>query len=134
MSGDYNFVHGREAIDWNFIIPTIQATYFGQGRSRQEIIQACEGSLTFGVMSRSLGIQLAFARVITDGVTYAWISDCVVHTSYRRRKVGKFLIESILSESRFKGLVFHLSTVDAHGFYRKFGFVESNTMCRLPRA
>lgn len=132
MISDYRFVSEREAVDWNFIVTALQGTYMGQGRSRDAIIQSCKGSLCFGVLSRSLSSQIAFARVITDGVTYAYLADVVVHATFRRRKAGSFLIRSILDQPRFKGIVFHLHTFQAQTFYARFGFEPVATMCTRP--
>lgn len=129
MSSDYQFVKDSAAQDWNFITGALQGTYMGQGRTRENIIASFKGSACFGVRSRSNDIQIACCRVITDGVTYAWLADVVVSPPFRRRKVGSFMLQNLFSEPRFKGIVFHLHTFHAANFYARFGFSNIQTMC-----
>ena len=45
--------------------------YWALGRPRETQDAAIDGSMNFGVYDRGSGEQLAYARVVTDGVTFA---------------------------------------------------------------
>jgi len=67
--------------------------------------------------------QVAFARMITDHATFAWLADVWVAESVRgqglgRRMVGWFLAHPLFAGLRRIGLV----TADAHGVYAGLGF------------
>ena len=82
-----------------------------------------DASLTFGVVESSSGAQVAFARVITDGVTFAWLCDVFVIEDVRGAGVGVALIAGVtaaLEPLNLKRTA--LVTADAHGLYEKFGF------------
>ena len=69
------------------------------------------------------GAQVAFARAITDGVTFAWIADVFVVRSHRRRGPGRRLIEAVLAHPEIRGSRnVLLATADAHGLYARYGF------------
>ena len=76
-----------------------------------------------GVYDTVTGEQLAYARVITDGVTFAWLCDVFVASEARGRGIGIALIEGVVEELAPLDLKrIALTTADAHGLYEKFGF------------
>ena len=69
------------------------------------------------------GRQVAYARVVTDSVTFAWLCDVFVDPAVRGHGVGVALMDnvcSLLGDLNLKRVV--LVTGDAHGLYEKFGF------------
>ena len=69
--------------------------------------------------------QVAFARVVTDRATYAWLCDVFVAAPSRGQGVGTRLIEAIVAHPDLQGLRrWALRTRDAHALYRRFGFTE----------
>jgi GNAT superfamily N-acetyltransferase len=69
------------------------------------------------------GQQAAFARVVTDGATFAWIGDVFVDEHHRGLGLGTWLVRSILEDLRVEGLPrVVLGTNDAHEVYRRCGF------------
>ncbi|MFO1475540.1 MAG: GNAT family N-acetyltransferase [Verrucomicrobiota bacterium] len=83
-----------------------------------------EGALCFGVFHR--GEQVAFARVITDRATFAYLADVYVLEEHRGRKLSRWLMESIMGHPELQGLRrFMLATRDAQGLYAKYGFVPA---------
>jgi GNAT superfamily N-acetyltransferase len=107
-----------------------EESYWAKGRPRDVTDRAIENSVPFGVY---LGDeQVAFARVVTDTVTFAWLADVFVMPEHRGRGVGKLLVESVLGHPGFKGMKrWFLGTADAHGLYRQFGFSEPVNPGRL---
>ena len=69
--------------------------------------------------------QVAFARAVTDGATFAWICDVFVDEAHRGRGLGKWMIDTILADLSDRGIQrFLLATKDAHDVYRRSGFEE----------
>lgn len=67
--------------------------------------------------------QVAFARVVTDRATFAWLCDVFVASTARGRGVGQRLVGAIVEHPDLQGLRrWSLRTRDAHGLYRRFGF------------
>ena len=64
-------------------------TYWAKGRPREVMDAAIAGSRPYGVYRRDTGEQVAFARVVTDGVTFAWLADVIVDPALRGQGLGK---------------------------------------------
>ena len=97
--------------------------YWAIGRPRAVQEAAFGASLNFGLFDESTGAQVAYARVVTDSVTFAWLCDVFVDPSARGRGLGVALIDSVCAFLDPLGLKrVLLATSDAHGLYRKFGF------------
>jgi N-acetylglutamate synthase-like GNAT family acetyltransferase len=100
-----------------------QHTYWAQDRSREVMDAAIAGSRPYGVYDQSTGEQVAFARVVTDGVTFAWLADVVVDPSLRGRGIGKQLVAGVVADVEPLGLRrILLATADADGLYGQFGW------------
>lgn len=98
-------------------------TYWAAGRTRELQEAAFDGSLNFGIFETSGGEQVAYARVVTDSATFAWLCDVYVDRSVRGRGVGVALIEGVCAALDARGLPRTLlKTSDAHGLYGKHGF------------
>jgi GNAT superfamily N-acetyltransferase len=100
-----------------------EESYWATGRSRETQDAAVDASRNFGVYDAATGEQLGYARVITDGVTFAWLCDVFVATEARGRGVGVALVEGVidaLAPLDLKRIA--LTTADAHGLYERFGF------------
>ena len=69
--------------------------------AQQAIIAA---SRNYGLYSRADGEQVAYARVVTDGVTFAWLADVIVDPAHRGRRLGAALVDRILEDLDPMGL------------------------------
>jgi GNAT superfamily N-acetyltransferase len=95
----------------------------GARQAPREADRAIAGSLNFGVYATALGKQVAYARVLTDRATFAWLCDVYVDPSVRGEGVGTALVAAVREELRPYGLRrVLLATHDAHGVYEKLGF------------
>ncbi|HWS39222.1 MAG TPA: GNAT family N-acetyltransferase [Actinoplanes sp.] len=75
--------------------------------------------------STASGEQVAFARAVTDGATFAWICDVFVDEKHRGHGLGQWMIDTILADLSERGIQrFLLATKDAHAVYRRSGFTE----------
>lgn len=117
------FVAGTERIDRALVHHWLsEESYWARGRSRDVQDAAIDGSRNYGVYT-SDGTQVAYARVVTDGATFAWLCDVFVAEEARGRGVGSKLIAGIVDDLdplQLKRTA--LTTADAHGLYERFGF------------
>ena len=96
--------------------------YWALGRSLDKQRQAIANSLNFGVYAPS-GEQVAYARVVTDRATFAWLCDVYVDPAVRGIGIGTRLVAAVLEHLAPYGLKrVTLATEDAHGLYAKVGF------------
>jgi GNAT superfamily N-acetyltransferase len=99
-----------------------QSTW-AQGLPLSVLEKAIANSLCFGGYAD--GAQVAFARVVTDGATFANLVDVFVLPEYRRLGYSKQLMAAIMAHPDLQGLRrFTLATGDAHGLYSQYGFTS----------
>jgi N-acetylglutamate synthase-like GNAT family acetyltransferase len=99
-----------------------EESYWARGRPREMTDRAIAGSLCFGAYDDA-GVQIAFARLITDGATFGYLADVFVAADARGGGVGKAMVRAILAHPAVLGLrKLTLATEDAHGLYAQFGF------------
>lgn len=97
--------------------------YWAIGRPRDVQDAAIDGSRNYGAFDDVSGDQVAYARVVTDGVTFAWLCDVYVDPAVRGEGVGVALVAHVVTEIRALGVGrIVLVTGDAHGLYERFGF------------
>lgn len=97
--------------------------YWALGRAREHQDRAIAGSLNFGVYDAASGEQVAYARVVTDHATFAWLCDVYVDRAVRGKDVGSALVAAVRDHLEPLGLRrIMLATRDAHGVYDKVGF------------
>jgi GNAT superfamily N-acetyltransferase len=107
----------REAI-WRFL----RTAYWSPNVPRAVVERSIQHSLVFGLYAPD-GDQAGFARAVTDRATFAWLGDVFVLEPHRRKGLGVWLVETILSHPDLRGVrKILLATADAHGLYERFGF------------
>ncbi|AIA02549.1 GNAT family N-acetyltransferase [Streptomyces noursei] len=98
-------------------------SYWALGRTRAHHDRALAGSLNFGLYESGSGRQAAYARIVTDYVTFAWLCDVYVCRDDRGKGLGTALVEAVAAHLAPHGLArITLATKDAHGVYAKVGF------------
>jgi GNAT superfamily N-acetyltransferase len=98
-----------------------EQSYWASGVPREVVDRAIEHSLCFGVYRDRA--QAAFARVVSDRATFAYLADVFVLPEWRGDGLGRWMIGVILRHPELQGLRrFLLATKDAHGLYAPFGF------------
>ncbi|GGW88879.1 GNAT family N-acetyltransferase [Streptomyces noursei] len=101
--------------------------FWALGRSRETVEQAARASVNFAVHAPD-GSQVAYARVVTDRATFAWLCDVYVAPEHRGRGLGTWLAGAVrdhLAPYRLKRVL--LTTPDAHEIYARAGFVPFPT-------
>lgn len=97
--------------------------YWALGRPRAAQEAAIDASRNYAAYDETTGAQLGYARVVTDGVTFAWLCDVIVDPGARGRGVGVGLVGFVLADLDPMDLKrVALATGDAHGLYQRFGF------------
>ena len=97
--------------------------YWSLGRPRDVVERSLAGSRLFTLVAED-GTMAAFARVVTDGVTFGWICDLFVVDEHRGLGLGHRLVEAIVADPELAGMKrLLLATADAHGLYADVCFV-----------
>jgi GNAT superfamily N-acetyltransferase len=97
--------------------------YWSLGHSRDTVATAARNSLNLGAYTPD-GVQVAYARVVTDHATFAWLCDVYVDPDHRGHGLGSRLAEEVVARLRPLRLSrVMLATLDAHDVYARVGFV-----------
>jgi GNAT superfamily N-acetyltransferase len=104
-------------------------SYWAERIPREVVERSIAGSLCFGLYAIDGGSppssehQVGFARLVTDGATFAWVSDVFVLEEWRGRGLAKWLMQTMGAMPELAGLRrWILATRDAHELYRQVGF------------
>ena len=99
-----------------------QESYWARRIPRATVERAIAHSLNFGIYAPD-GQQAAYARVVSDRATFAWLCDVFVLPAYRGQGLSKWLVRAVLAHPELQGLRCHLlATLDAHGLYQQHGY------------
>ncbi|PQJ82493.1 GNAT family N-acetyltransferase [Polaribacter glomeratus] len=121
ITDDIYFSDDKKDMDFDVIFKLIKNSYWGNLRTIEEQKIALENTLNFGLFYNNT--QIAFARVMTDKVFFAYLLDVIVAENYRGKGLSKLLIAKILNHSDLQKIEkWILATKDAHSLYEKFGF------------
>lgn len=104
---------------WNYL--STQA-YWGRWRQRADLERQVAGShLNLGCYAAD-GQQVGYARVISDGMSTAYLADVFVLPAHRGHQLGHALVEFALAHGPAWRWLLH--TKDAHGLYTQHGFIR----------
>jgi GNAT superfamily N-acetyltransferase len=121
--GEYYISTDKNRLDLAVIHNFLTTSYWAAGIPIETVKKSLEHSLNFGVYEE--GKQVGFARVITDYATFAYIGDVFILEDHRGQGLSKWLMQVIADHAELQGLRrWVLLTRDAHGLYRKTGFME----------
>jgi GNAT superfamily N-acetyltransferase len=111
----------RDRLDLDVIHGFLTDSYWSPGIPRDTVERAIAGSLNFGLYRK--GRQIGFARVITDGATFAYFADVFVLPDYRGAGLAAWLMTTALAHPALTDLRrCLLVTRDAHAIYARCGF------------
>jgi GNAT superfamily N-acetyltransferase len=98
-------------------------SYWAEGRPRIVIESSINHSVCIGIYQR--GLQVAFARLVTDQCTFAWLCDLFVDQAVRTQGLGKWLVEAACAYVDARGIKRTvLATRDAQELYIQYGGFE----------
>src|SRR5579863_8680977 len=96
-------------------------SYWAEGIPKNVVKRSMRDSICFGVLHEKK--LVAFARVITDKATYAYLADVFVLEEHRGKGLSKKMMEAIKAHRDLQGIRrFMLVTRDAHELYERYGF------------
>ena len=90
MVSGYKTSSDIKDMDLTVIHDFISSSYWAKGIPLKTMAKAIDNSLCFGVFTES-GNQVAFARMVTDSATFAYLADVFVSREHR----GKGLSVSV---------------------------------------
>ncbi|MFZ6863017.1 GNAT family N-acetyltransferase [Undibacterium sp. Ji67W] len=94
---------------------------WAKGIPFEKVQRSIEHSLCFGAYID--GQQIAFARVVTDKATFAYLMDVFVLPTYRGQGHAKTLMHAVQEHPDLQEIRrFILVSSTARGLYEKFGF------------
>ena len=108
-------------IDWARLKEDLAADRFDNGRTPEELRRSFEAS-QFVVFARDGDRIVGTARLLTDGVCNAYLVDVWTLTAYRRRGIGRAMVERLLAHVPGHHVV--LFTERGAHFYEGLGFRE----------
>jgi len=120
--GEFVISTDRARVDLDVIHNFLANCYWAKGIPRDVVERSIEHSLCFGIYDGT-GLQVGFARVISDFATVAYLGDVFVLESHRGRGLSKWLMECVMQHPSLQNLRrWILLTRDAHGLYARSGF------------
>ena len=118
----YEISSDESRLDIDAIWGFLRTAYWSPGVERDVVERSIAGSTVFGLYAPD-GSQAGFARLVTDGATFAWLADLFVFEEHRGKGLGVMLAEVAVAEADRLGLrALMLATKDAHAMYERFGF------------
>ena len=98
-------------------------SYWASGRTFAQVKKTIENTFCFGIYLNDE--QIGFARVLTDKVVFAYVTDLFIIEKHRGKGYSKILMEKILSNDELTEIeLWFLATKDSHGLYKQFEFTE----------
>ena len=121
----YLLAGDRDRIDVELVHRWLSTdAYWALGRTLEEMRGAIAGSVPAAVYAPD-GRQVAFARAVTDGTTFAYLADVYVAGAHRGRGLGTWLVSALRDHLAARGVKrFLLVTKDAQEVYRRLGFTD----------
>jgi len=108
-----------EGIDWDEAKADLAADEWDNGRSAEALRRAFEQSQHV-VFARDGERVVGMARMLSDGVSNAFVVDVWTMSAYRRQGVGATMMRHLLD--RVPGQHVGLQTDDMQAFYASLGF------------
>src|SRR5712691_4282303 len=120
--GEFLVSTSRERLDLDVVHGFLTNCYWAKGIPREGVVRSIEHALCFGIYDGN-GVQVGFARVISDFATIAYVGDVFVLDTHRGQGLGKWLMQCITQHPSLQNLRrWILTTRDAHGLYSQVGF------------
>src|SRR4051812_48671551 len=93
----------RSRINVGDVLKILRGSHWASTMPRDRLERAIRNSVCVGVYDAA-GNQVAFARVVSDLTTYAYLTDVIVDDAQRGKGIGSWMVETILEHPDFQGL------------------------------
>lgn len=118
-------------LDIDFISESLQASQWAKHRKLEVIEKSIANSLCFGIYLK--GLQVGFARVVTDKSTFSWICDIIVAPAYRGKGLRRWMLKCISYHPDVEQTTQVIRTNDGRGRIEKIGYKKCDMMAKSPR-
>ena len=119
----YELTGERDRIDAVAAHAYLTRSYWAEGIPLETVERSIAGSLCVAILRQ--GRQAAFARVISDYATFAYLADVHVLEEHRGQGLSHVMVEHFLAHPRLQGLRrWALFTLDAQGLYDRYGWTQ----------
>ncbi len=106
-------------IDWERVKADLAADAFDNGRSREALRRAFEQSQHVAIARHGDGV-VGTARLLSDGVSNAYLLDVWTSSAHRRRGIASAMVRMLVEQ--VPGQHVGLQTGDAQRLYESLGF------------
>lgn len=112
----------RTRLDMEFVQATLAGVYWARDRPPALTERSWGNCLCFGVYGAD-GVQIGFARLLTDYALRAHLGDVFIAPGWRGGGLGAGLVQAVLRHPALASVTkWTLVTADAHALYARFGF------------
>jgi GNAT superfamily N-acetyltransferase len=123
---DYEIDDSITRQDFDLVFGWLRTTYWWQyGLTREKVERGARHcALVVGAYLDGDG-QVAYARVVSDTIRFAWIADVYVAPAHRDKGLARAIVRFALDHPALSDVhVWLLGTRDAHGVYAPLGFAR----------
>lgn len=123
LENGYTISDDRARMDMEFVHASLATVYWAVDRKRAVTERSFANCLCFGIYGPES--QVGFGRLLTDYALRAHLGDVFISPAARGSGLGKALVATILGHPELTTVThWTLTTADAHGLYRQFGFAD----------
>ena len=123
MPQGYELVNDQSRIDPVAAHAYLTRSYWAEGIPLNTVKRAIGNSLCVSIFKR--GEQIAFARIISDYATFAYLADVYVLEEHRGLGLSHAMLEQLNAYPDLQGLRrWALFTIDAQGLYAGHGWSQ----------
>jgi GNAT superfamily N-acetyltransferase len=98
-----------------------EESYWARGVARDVMERAIEHSLSVGLYAVD-GMQVGYARLVTDQATFAWLCDVFVDPAHRGHGLGSFLVAQAIGHPDVADIRQVLMAEPGRTIYRRLGY------------
>ena len=94
---------------------------------KSSVSKLIKGSYSFAVViDKNKGRTIGMGRILSDGVSDAYIQDLVILPEYRKRGIGKILVKKLVDRCYKNNIcwIALISEPGQDGFYENLGFKQ----------
>ncbi|GDY26226.1 GNAT family N-acetyltransferase [Agarivorans sp. Toyoura001] len=122
MEQGYYVATDKKQLDVSMIHQVLVRSYWSRGISKAAVKTAIDNSMCFAAFNLNQQ-QVAFARVVSDYATVAYLADVFVLEEHQGKGLAKAMMHRIMGHPQLQTIRrFKLASKGAHEFYRAFGF------------
>ena len=119
----YALTDDQQRIDAVAAHAYLTRSYWAEGIPLETVERSIAHSFCVAVLHD--GSQVAFARIVSDHATFAYLADVYVLEEHRGRGLSHAMLDHLQSHPRLQGLRrWALFTQDAQGLYRQHGWSQ----------